>query len=155
MLREIHDPLSVRAVAKEVGGSPYQLIRQFAAMFGETPHQFRIRARIEQAKLLLAADDLSVTEVCLEIGLTSLGSFSDLFTRRVGMAPSAYRRRVRSSAAVPGSLHGALFPGCLTLMAGDAGLAIFEKHAARRLPDSAPAHRAPSGRIPCRSSSPV
>src|SRR5437660_9628586 len=86
--------VSIRDVARDVRISPYHFIRQFEALFGETPHQYRIRARIDRAKELLAAGDHSVTDVCMEVGFASLGSFSDLFTRRVGVSPSAYRRRV-------------------------------------------------------------
>ncbi len=102
-------------------------------MFGETPHQFRLQARIEHAKHLLAAGPYSVTEVCLEVGFTSLGSFSDLFARRVGVAPSVYRR-VRTVKQVPGRLPDELIPGCLTLMGRlPAHAAIFEKHPPRVL----------------------
>lgn len=107
-------------------------IRQFNAVFGETPHQFRTRARLESAKLLLALSDRSVTDVCMDVGFTSLGSFSDLFTRRVGAAPSAYRRQIRSTIQVPEALAPELFPGCLTLMSRlPAHCAIFEKHPGR------------------------
>lgn len=105
--------------------SPFQFIRQFHATFGETPHQFRIHARLDEAKRLLAVSDYSVTDVCMEVGFSSLGSFSDLFARRVGVAPSAYRRQLRSVMAVPGVLPRELTPGCLSLMA--AAFAIFEK----------------------------
>src|SRR5262245_6988950 len=114
--------------------SPFHFIRQFQAMFGETPHQFRINARINRARDLLALSDYSVTDVCMEIGLTSLGSFSDLFTRRVGVAPSEYRRQVRSQMSVPRVLPAILVPGCLSLM-GPA-FAVFEKQKTLRLSDS-------------------
>ena len=58
----------------------------------------------------------SVTDVCMEVGFSSLGSFSTLFTRRLGEAPSAYQRRVRTSVQVPGGLPAVLAPGCLSLM---------------------------------------
>jgi AraC-like DNA-binding protein len=58
----------------------------------------------------------SVTDVCMEVGFSSLGSFSALFSRRVGEAPSAYRRRVRAMVQVPGTLPADLTPGCLSLM---------------------------------------
>jgi AraC-like DNA-binding protein len=126
LLREVHDePISIRAVASEAAMSPFHFIRQFEALFGETPHQFRIRARLERAKQLLALSDYSVTDVCMEVGFTSLGSFSDLFARRVGSAPSTYRRQIRPLVHVPGELPKELAPGCLTLMA--AAFAIFEK----------------------------
>jgi AraC-like DNA-binding protein len=133
LLRETPDrPPSIRAVAAEVGLSPYRLIRRFHAVFGETPHQFRIRARLERARALLL-DDLSVTDVCLEVGCSSLGSFSDLFARRTGESPSAYRRRMRPLVQVPGTVPSQLVPGCLSLMGRVPGrpFAISEK---QRLP---------------------
>ena len=105
--------------------SPFHFIRQFSALFGDTPHQFRIQARLDRAKELLALGNDSVTDICLDVGFSSLGSFSDLFARRVGMPPSAYRRRARSMVVVPGVVPQELFPGCLTLMG--AAFAIFEK----------------------------
>jgi AraC-like DNA-binding protein len=115
---------TIRDIAGDVGLSPFHLIRQFSALFGATPHQVRTRARLERAKALLASGS-AVTEVCMEIGFSSLGSFSSLFTRRVGVAPSSYRRSVqvpRSFALVP--------PGCFGLLARLSG-AILEK---QRLP---------------------
>jgi AraC-like DNA-binding protein len=126
VLQTIDDrPLSVRDVAREAAMSPFHFIRQFQAVFGETPHQFRIQARLEKAKALLALSDYSVTDVCMEVGFTSLGSFSDLFTRRVGTPPSVYKQQVRVLVQVPGVLPRELAPGCLTLMG--AAFAIFEK----------------------------
>lgn len=128
-LRETHvSPLSIHDVAKDAQMSPHHFIRRFEAVFGETPHQFRTRARLERAKHLLALSDYSVTDVCMEVGFTSLRSFSDLFARRVGAAPSAYRRQIRSLVQVPGALAQELFLGCLTLMSRlPAHCAIFEK----------------------------
>jgi AraC-like DNA-binding protein len=126
LLRETHDRrLTIREVAREAAISPFHFIRRFEAVFGETPHQFRIQARLARAKHLLALSDYSVTDVCMEVGFESLGSFSDLFARRVGVAPSVYRRQVRSMVAVPETLPRRLYPGCLTLMG--AAFAIFEK----------------------------
>jgi AraC-like DNA-binding protein len=117
LLTEVREcPLSIEDVAREVRISPFHFIRQFEAVFGSTPHQFRIQSRLERAKHLLASGRYSVTEVCLEVGFTSLGSFSDLFTRRVGETPSVYRRRVRAMVEVPGTLPRDLVPGCLSLM---------------------------------------
>jgi AraC-like DNA-binding protein len=109
-------PLPVSEIAREVGISPYHFIRQYEALFGITPHQFRIQSRLDHAKLLLARGGHSVTEVCFETGFESLGSFSDLFARRVGTPPSVYRRRARVMIQVPGDFPQALFPGCLSLM---------------------------------------
>lgn len=101
---------TIRAVARAVRISPFHFIRQFEALFGSTPHQFRIRARLDAAKRLLAAGRLSVTEVCMQVGFSSLGTFSDLFARRVGETPSGYQRRLR---AAPDA-----FTGCFALMGG-------------------------------------
>ena len=99
---------TIEALARDVGISPYHFIRQFEALFGVTPHQYRIQARLDRAKQLLATKEWSVTAVCMEVGFSSLGSFSTLFARRFGETPSEYRQRVSSADLVP---------GCLTLMA--------------------------------------
>jgi AraC-like DNA-binding protein len=109
---------SIEDIAREIAISPFHFIRQFEAVFGATPHQFRIQSRLDRAKRLLASGGHSVTDVCLEVGFSSLGSFSGLFTRRVGATPSAYQRRLRTLVQVPGTLPTALTPGCLSLMAG-------------------------------------
>ncbi len=117
LLGEVREqPLSIKDVAREIRMSPFHFIRQFDALFGLTPHQFRIQSRLDQAKELLALGQRSVTDVCMEVGMSSLGSFSDLFARRVGETPSAYQRRARVMVQVPGTLPRDLFPGCLSLM---------------------------------------
>jgi AraC-like DNA-binding protein len=116
LLREPREPSpSIADLAREVQISPFHFIRQFEAVFGVTPHQFRIQTRLDAARQLLAMGH-SVTDVCLEVGFSSLGSFSALFTRRIGEAPSAYRRRVRATVHVPGTVPADLTPGCLSLM---------------------------------------
>jgi AraC-like DNA-binding protein len=116
LLRDrIDEPLTVAELARGVRISPFHLIRQFEAVFGLTPHQYRTRVRLHAAKRLLASGGYSVTDVCMEVGFSSLGSFSALFSRHVGESPDAYRRRVRmlvQSAALP-LVHT---PGCLALM---------------------------------------
>jgi AraC-like DNA-binding protein len=117
LLRELSEPSpSIEELAREVRISPFHFIRQFEAVFGVTPHQYRIATRVELAKQLLAMGQHSVTDVCMEVGFSSLGSFSTLFARRVGLAPSAYRRRVRAMVHVPGMVPRELMPGCLSLM---------------------------------------
>lgn len=116
-LRESPEPSpTIEQLAREVGISPFHFIRQFEAVFGVTPHQYRIGARIERAKQLLAAGEHSVTDVCMEVGFSSLGSFSALFAQRVGETPSAYRRRVTALVSAPDRASH-LTPGCLSLMA--------------------------------------
>jgi len=85
---------------------------------GETPHQYRSRAQVEKAKHLLILTDLSITDVCMAMGYSSLGSFSALFSRRVGMSPSEFQRRYRPVSAPEPQLPASLIPGCLSLMTG-------------------------------------
>lgn len=103
---------TVREVASRVTLSPYHFIRVFGALYGDTPHQFRTRVRLERAKALLARGT-SVTETCVEVGFSSVGSFSALFTRWNGAPPSAYRRSV----SVPRSFSPIYVPGCLGMLA--------------------------------------
>lgn len=110
------DALTVEEVAARVGVSQFHFIRVFAAVFGATPHQFRTEVRLERARELLARDH-SVTDVCFELGFASPGSFSRLFARRTGRAPSAYRRWIqvpRARSPVPGCF------GLLSLLPRDA-----------------------------------
>jgi AraC-like DNA-binding protein len=108
--------LTLDQVAREAALSPTQFIRAFKAVFGQTPHQVRIDARLDLAKRLLIADSMPVTEVCAAVGFSSLGTFSHVFTRRVGSSPSAFRRGARTLVQVPGTLPLELYPGCFMLM---------------------------------------
>ncbi|MCA9690159.1 MAG: helix-turn-helix transcriptional regulator [Myxococcales bacterium] len=108
--------ITIAALAQRAGLSTFHFIRRFEAVFGEAPNRYRTRWRIERARELLAGSGRSVTEICLEVGYTSLGSFSALFTRRVGVSPSTYRRQTRPLVQVPGPAPSPLTPGCLTLL---------------------------------------
>lgn len=80
--------------ARVAGLSSFHFLRLFRRAFGETPHAFRTRVRLERAcDLLRARRDLTVTEVCLAVGFASPGSFSSLFARHLGRPPAAYQRR--------------------------------------------------------------
>jgi len=107
MDREFAQPLDVEALARGVHMSAGHLSRQFKAAFGESPYSYLMTRRIERAMTLLRRGGLSVTEVCFEVGSSSLGTFSTRFTELVGMSPSEYARRARTSAA--GEL-----PSCVT-----------------------------------------
>jgi AraC-like DNA-binding protein len=109
--------LPLGAVAREAALSPGQFIRAFSAVFGQTPHQARLDARLDLAKRLLITDSMSVTEICAASGFASLGTFSHVFAQRVGSAPSVFRREARALVQVPDLLPLKLYPGCLTLMA--------------------------------------
>ncbi|MDT9696351.1 helix-turn-helix transcriptional regulator [Streptomyces sp. P17] len=93
MDREYTEPLDVTALARTALMSPGHFQRSFRAAYGETPYGYLMTRRIERAKALLRRGDLSVTEVCMAVGCTSLGSFSARFTELVGQTPSAYRAR--------------------------------------------------------------
>ncbi len=91
MDREYARPLDVAELARAALMSPAHFSRQFRVAYGETPYAYLMTRRIERAKALLRSDELSVTEVCLAVGCTSLGSFSARFTQVVGETPTAYR----------------------------------------------------------------
>ncbi|MEU9004533.1 helix-turn-helix transcriptional regulator [Streptomyces sp. NPDC059982] len=102
MDRDYAQPLDVAALARTALMSPGHFSRSFRAAFGETPYSHLMTRRIERAKALLRRGDLSVTEVCMAVGCTSLGSFSSRFTQLVGETPSAYRARDHAlGAAIP------------------------------------------------------
>ncbi|MFC9918765.1 helix-turn-helix transcriptional regulator [Agromyces binzhouensis] len=91
--REYAKPLDVEALARGANMSSGHLSRRFRAAFGETPYSYVMTRRIERAMALLRRGDLSVTEVCFEVGCSSLGTFSTRFTELVGVPPSVYRER--------------------------------------------------------------
>ena len=103
MDREYARPLDVAQLARAALMSTAHFARLFRASYGETPYAYLMTRRIERAKALLRRGDMSVTEVCLEVGCVSLGSFSARFTEIVGETPTAYRARDHSvMASVPG-----------------------------------------------------
>jgi AraC-like DNA-binding protein len=89
--REYARPLDVPAMARATLMSPAHFSRRFREAFGESPYSYLQTRRVERAMALLRRGDLSVTEVCLQVGFTSLGSFGSTFTRLVGVSPGAYR----------------------------------------------------------------
>jgi AraC-like DNA-binding protein len=99
MDREYAQPLDVEALARGVNVSAGYLSRQFKLAYGESPYSYLMTRRIERAMALLRRGDLSVTDVCFEVGCSSLGTFSTRFTELVGMPPSTYRRMSSDEAA--------------------------------------------------------
>jgi AraC-like DNA-binding protein len=122
MDREYARPLDVAALARAALMSPAHFSRQFRATYGETPYAYLMTRRIERAKALLRLDDLSVTEVCVAVGCSSLGSFSARFAQVVGETPTAYRTRDHGTlASVPGCIARDLTrPGCKPSRIGEA-----------------------------------
>ncbi|MDQ1733240.1 MAG: hypothetical protein QOK10_3399 [Pseudonocardiales bacterium] len=102
MDREYAQPLDVEALARGVGVSAGHLSREFRLAYGESPYAYLMTRRIERAMALLRRGDLSVTEVCFEVGCSSLGTFSTRFTELVGVPPSTYRAEsARATAGIP------------------------------------------------------
>jgi AraC-like DNA-binding protein len=91
MDRAYAEPLDVRRVAAVAHLSEAHFIRSFRAAFGETPHRHLQRRRVERSMFLLRETDRSVTDICLDVGFTSLGTFSRTFREIIGETPSAYR----------------------------------------------------------------
>jgi len=99
MDRAYAEPLDVRAVATVAHLSEAHFIRSFRACFGETPHRYLQRRRVERSMFLLRETDRSVTDVCFDVGFTSVGTFSRTFREIVGETPSDYRVGHRPMAA--------------------------------------------------------
>ena len=91
MDRDFARPLDIDTLAGIAACSPAHFIRTFRATFGETPHRYLQRRRVERAMFLLRETDRSVSEICLDVGFLSLGSFSRTFSEIVGESPTAYR----------------------------------------------------------------
>ncbi|WBQ05979.1 helix-turn-helix transcriptional regulator [Kribbella sp. CA-293567] len=100
--REYPQPLDVEALARGVNMSGGHLSRQFRLAYGESPYSYLMTRRIERAMALLRRGDLSVTEVCFEVGCSSLGTFSTRFTELVGVPPSVYRQEAGASEPLAG-----------------------------------------------------
>jgi AraC-like DNA-binding protein len=118
MDRAYAEPLDVRAVAAVAHLSEAHFSRSFRAVFGETPHRYLQRRRVERSMFLLRETDRSVTDVCLDVGFSSLGTFSRTFREIVGLTPSDYRAGNGPMVA----------PNCVQLMAmrplGASGMAM-------------------------------
>jgi AraC-like DNA-binding protein len=109
--RRFADPLDLGALAAAAGVSKYHFSRCFAATYGETPLRYLTRRRVERAQDLLRSANLTVTEVCMLVGFSSLGSFSSRFRELVGESPIQYRDRWAANG-------GPRIPGCFLFMRG-------------------------------------
>jgi len=109
--RHYSEPLDLDRIAAVAGFSKYHFLRLFRSTYGSTPADYLAQRRIERAQDLLRATNLTVTEVCVAVGYSSLGSFSSRFRAIVGETPSAFQGRY----AVDGAPH---IPGCFVFMWG-------------------------------------
>jgi AraC-like DNA-binding protein len=87
-------PIDLQQMAQEAYFSPYHFLRLFRKAYHKTPHEYLVRKRIERAKQLLSSTDLSVTQICFDVGFQSLGSFSTLFHNHIGHAPTVFRSKM-------------------------------------------------------------
>ena len=101
MDRDYAKPLDVATLARMAYLSEAHLIRTFSATFGETPHRYLQRRRVERAMFMLRETDRSVSEICLDVGFTSLGTFGRTFREIVGESPTSYRKGAADVRAVP------------------------------------------------------
>jgi len=101
------EPLGVDDLARAAGLSRAHFSREFRRAFGESPHAYLLTRRLERAAALLRTTDRSVADICLSVGLRSIGSFTTSFKRAFGASPTAYR------AAHPPAASNALVPGCV------------------------------------------
>lgn len=123
------EPITLGDCADEADLSPWHLLRSFRATFGETPKELQTRVRLERARHLLTVSARSVTDVCFDVGFSSLGTFSTLFKRHTGVSPIDYRRRVRRVVTVPGFFPWAYIPSCFIRGSGKSSqIAISKKH---------------------------
>jgi transcriptional regulator GlxA family with amidase domain len=90
--RDYDRPLDLEALARAAHVSPRHFSRSFKRTFGETPYQYLLTRRIERARHLLRTTDRQVAQICLDVGFTSVGSFTETFGRHVGVSPTTYRR---------------------------------------------------------------
>jgi len=109
MDRRYADPVDLDAMSRAAGFSRYHFARSFRAAFGESPGAYLSRRRVERAKDLLRSANLTVTEICMLVGFSSVGSFSSRFTELVGMAPTAYRAQQVALGGPPP------IPGCFLM----------------------------------------
>ncbi len=117
---QLDQPVRLADAARQAYMSPFHYHRLFAAAFGETPHEFLTRQRIDRAKELLARENLPVTEVCFAVGYESLGSFSSLFRAKVGHSPSQFQQQLRRIFPVPHTAIYRFIPNCYLLRHGAA-----------------------------------
>ena len=108
--RRYAEPLDLDVLARRAGCSRYHFLRAFDAAYGQTPGRYLTGRRIERAQELLRSANLTVTEVCMLVGFSSLGAFSARFRELTGEPPSAYRRRMVEAGGPPP------VPGCFVLM---------------------------------------
>ena len=106
------EPLGVKDLARAAGLSHAHFSREFRRAFGEPPHAYLLTRRLERAAALLRGTDRSVADVCLSVGLQSIGSFTSSFTRTYGVSPTVYRARF------PPAATAALVPACVARFYG-------------------------------------
>jgi AraC-like DNA-binding protein len=128
------DPLTVADLARAAGLSPAHFSRAFRRTFGESPHVYLLTRRLERAAALLRTTDRSVADICMAVGLSSVGSFTTTFTRLYGKSPTAYR------SSFPPAVAYAIVPACVVRAYGRPQHRTFREDtpSAASLPSSTP-----------------
>jgi AraC-like DNA-binding protein len=128
------EPLGVADLARAAGLSPAHFSREFRKTFGQSPHVYLLTRRLERAAAMLRTTDRSVADICVSVGLTSVGSFTTSFTRLFGKSPTAYR------ASFPPASAYAIVPACIVRAYGRPQHRTFREDTATRssIPSTAP-----------------
>jgi AraC-like DNA-binding protein len=128
------EPLGVADLARAAGLSPAHFSREFRKTFGQSPHVYLLTRRLERAAAMLRTTDRSVADICVSVGLTSVGSFTTSFTRLFGKSPTAYR------ASFPPASAYAIVPACIVRAYGRPQHRTFREDTATQssIPSSAP-----------------
>lgn len=109
-------PIDLVQISKEASISQFHFLRLFRRVYNKTPHKYLTEKRIDKAKQLLSKNELSVTDICFEIGFQSLGSFSTMFNKHVGYSPSEFRMISERKIFIAASFPEKLIPACFLIM---------------------------------------
>jgi AraC-like DNA-binding protein len=136
------EPLGVADLARAAGLSPAHFSREFRKAFGESPHVYLLTRRLERAAAMLRTTDRTVADICMAVGLTSVGSFTTSFTRLFGKSPTAYR------ASFPPAVAYAIVPACIVRAYGRPQHRTFREDGGsdRTIPSSSPMNPDRGGR---------
>lgn len=110
------NPIDLEQISKEASISQFHFLRLFRRVYNKTPHKYLTEKRIDKAKQLLSKNELSVTDICFEIGFQSLGSFSTMFNKHVGYSPSEFRMISERKIFIAASFPEKLIPACFLIM---------------------------------------
>ncbi|MEO8514562.1 MAG: AraC family transcriptional regulator [Ignavibacteria bacterium] len=114
--KRYRDEIDISSIAREACVSDYHFIRTFKKIYKKTPHRYLTEKRIEKARELLGVSEQTVTDICFEVGFSSPGSFSTLFTRYVGYPPAVYRMQRQKKTLLSEKFPKKVIPNCFLIM---------------------------------------